>query len=447
MTTTLIHSGAVVDPSQNLHAPMDILIHDGCIARLGQSLSHEPHEHTFDASGLFITPGFIDIHAHLREPGGESSETIHSGARAAAAGGFTTVFAMPNTNPTCDSPLIARSTLDRSRQARAARVIPIGSVTKGLAGEELTDYSALQAAGVGALSDDGRPVANADRMRRALELAAQLDLVILDHCEDLSLTGAGVMHEGVISLRLGVSGIPRQAESLIVARDGALSAMTGGRLHICHVSNIESIEAIRHWKSRGAPITAEVSPHHLLLTDERLANYDTNAKMKPPLCEESDRQALIKALEDGTIDCIATDHAPHSQQSKHTTLDAAPFGILGFQTAFPAIYEGFVVPGRWSLDFLVEKLTIAPARVVNLDSQGAGALTPGSAADITLLDLNSPWRLTEDCILSRSTNTPWLGAQFRAQAAGVFVDGRLVHASETFANRIAKARDIEQHAR
>ncbi|MEQ8850616.1 MAG: dihydroorotase [Phycisphaerales bacterium] len=423
----LITGGRVVDPSQGLDEPRDVLIVDGQIEAVDRGVSRERAARTIDASGLIVSPGFVDIHTHLREPGGEVSETIESGARSAAAGGFTTVFCMPNTRPVCDSSLIVRSIIERACAAGHARVVPVASVTTGMSGEHLNDYTALLEAGAGAFSDDGLPVANAQMMRRAMQSIADLGAPIFDHCEDLDLTGPGVMHEGVVSARLGVPGIPRNSEALCVMRDCALALETGAHLHICHVSNVESIEAIRWFKSRGARVTAEVSPHHLTLTDEAVDAFNVNAKMKPPLCDETDRVALIEALEQGIIDIIATDHAPHAPATKDTTLDQAPFGILGFETAFPVLHREFVETGRWTLPFLIERMTIGPAQIVG----GAwGTLKPGSPGDVVLLASDRSWRYESSMIRSRSRNTPWLDEMFPGGVEATIFGGRVTHVHE-----------------
>ncbi|MBL0927631.1 MAG: dihydroorotase [Phycisphaerales bacterium] len=443
MPSTLIRGARVIDPSRGSDAPADILIEDGRIARIGPAPQTAPADRTIDAAGLVACPGFIDLHVHFREPGGEASETIATGAASAAAGGFTRVFCMPNTRPACDSPLVVRYMLDRAQQACGVHVHPIGAVSLGQLGKELTDFGALKHAGVLALSDDGRPVESAEIMRCALEGARETGLVIFDHAEDLALTGDGVMHEGAVSIRLGLHGIPRESEATIVARDCALSRLTGGRLHICHVSNAQSVEAIRLFKQAGAPVTAEVSPHHLVLTDARVRRYDTHAKMKPPLCEDADRLALLAALEDGTIDCIATDHAPHSPASKATTFDAAPFGILGLETAFPVLHSEFVASGRWTLAFLIEHLTDAPARVMGRDlrtlggdaGRAWGTLAAGSAADITLIDPDREFTYAAPAdggfpIRSRSRNSPWAGERFTGMVVATIVGGAVVHSAD-----------------
>ena len=429
--TLLLRGGTVVDPAQDLHEVRDVLLHDGFIEAVEKDISSERAERTIDATGLLVAPGFIDIHTHLREPGGEASETVASGTRAAAAGGFTTVYCMPNTTPVCDSPLVVRFIIDRAREAGLARVLPVAAVTTGMSGEKLNDYRLLLDAGAGAFSDDGVPVANAAIMRRAMQAIAHLGVPILDHCEDLSLTGAGVIHDGPIAARLGLPGIPRLSESLLVARDCALALETGAHLHVCHVSNTESVEAIRHFKARGAHVTAEVSPHHLTLTDEAVGDFDVNAKMKPPLCESTDRQALIEALEDGTIDIIATDHAPHAPARKEAPMEQSPFGILGFETAFAVLHREFVATGRWSLDFLVARLTHRPAAIVG---GPWGTLRRGRPADVALLSVGEAW--TYGRSRSRSRNSPWLGQSFDAGVLATIFGGRIVHGLDHLAPRL-----------
>ena len=420
----LIYGGTVVDPASGVHEARDVLISNGRIDAVEAGISKERASTHVDATGRIVAPGFVDIHTHLREPGGEASETVASGTHSAATGGFTTVFCMPNTTPVNDSPMIVKHIIREAEQAGYARVLPVAAVTTGMGGERLNDYAALLEAGAGAFSDDGLPVANAAMMRRAMQCIAPLDVVIMDHCEDMSLTGPGVIHEGTVSARLGLPGIPRLSESVLVARDAALALETGAHLHICHVSNVESIEAIRHFKARGARLTAEVSPHHLTLTDERVRDFDVNAKMKPPLCDETDRIALIEALEDGTIDIIATDHAPHAPAKKETTIDQSPFGILGFETAFAVLHREFVATGRWTLDFLIERLTVGPARIVG---GSWGTLRPGSSADLAIIDPASDWTYSEADIRSRSRNSPWLGESFMARVVQTVFEGRIVH--------------------
>ncbi len=407
----LIRAVNIVHPTEDFAGPRDVRINKGIITEISPSITPAASDVVLDAEGLTLSPGFTDLHTHLREPGGEHSETIESGGRAAARGGFTRIFAMPNTSPVCDSPVTVKQVIDRAREGCGVRVYPVGSVTRAQGGEQLTDFGGLQRAGAAAFSDDGRPVPVAEIMRFALECTRDIGSVIFDHCEDMTLTGEGVMHEGAVARRLGLRAIPRTSESTLVARDCELSLATGGRLHICHVSNADSVEIIRFYKSRGAPVTAEVSPHHLTLTDERVGDYDTNAKMKPPLCEESDRLALIDAIETGVIDCIATDHAPHAPNLKADTFDHAPFGIIGMETAFPVLFSEFVARGRWSLSFLIDRLSLAPARVMNRERWARLAI--GEPAHITLLDTTTEFVMTDARLGSRSCNCPWLGASFR----------------------------------
>ncbi len=433
----LLRGGTLVDPAGGPRRRADVAIDVGRIVAIDDELPAPRDALVVDAEALVLAPGFADVHVHLREPGGESAETVASGCAAAAAGGFTQIWCMPNTAPVSDSVHVAR--LLRLRAAEVdgpgagVRVHPIACVTRGMAGAELVDFAALRAAGAAAFSDDGLPVADAAVMRRAMQWAVELDTMVLDHCEDLALTGDGVMHDGPVALRLGLPGIPRLSEASCIARDAALCLETGARLHVCHVSNAESVEIVRYYKSRGARLTAEVSPHHLLLTDERVGEWDTHAKMKPPLCEASDRAALVAALEDGTLDCIATDHAPHAPAAKATTFDAAPFGIIGMESAFPALHTGFVAEGRWTLEFLVDRLAAAPARVMGRSD--FGTLRVGAAADVVLLDIEAAWTFAPTDLRSRSRNCPWLGEPMRGRVAATIAGGRVAFVSDDAAPR------------
>jgi dihydroorotase len=423
----LIRGGRVLCPLTGHDAVADVLIERGVIARVAPSITPSAGARTIDANGRIVAPAFVEPHAHLREPGGEASETIATASHAAARGGYCAVFGMPNTRPTCDNPAIVSFVLDRARQPEASgvRVHPVAAITRGMDGASLTDFAALKAAGAGALSDDGLPVADANVMRRAMQWAAELDLVILDHCEDLPLTGPGVMHEGEASARLGLPGITRLSESVCVARDCAIAHDTGCRLHVCHLSVKESVEAVRHWKSRGAPVTAEVSPHHLCLTDAAVEALGTHGKMKPPLCDESDRQALIRGLEDGTIDCIATDHAPHAPALKALPIEEAPFGVIGMECAFASLYAEFVATGRWSLSFLIEKMSAAPARCVGLAEPRIAA---GARADVVVIDPALGPAASPDGagqIASRSSNNWWDWTRRIAGVVATIVDGRV----------------------
>ncbi|MCC6546959.1 dihydroorotase [Candidatus Sumerlaeota bacterium] len=419
MSRLLVRNGTVVDPSQGIHRVMDVLVENGRVAEVRARIDAGDAE-VVEAAGFHVAPGFIDIHTHLREPGGEGSETIETGTRAAAAGGFTRIYCMPNTTPVCDSETGVQYVISRAASHGCINVVPVASITKGMLGEELTNFGRLMGCGAGAFSDDGRPVMNAEIMRRALEYTKLLGVPLFEHCEDMNLTAEGHMNEGVVSARLGIKGIPRVSESVMVSRNCALAAATGGHLHVCHVSTRESVHAIREARRNGVRVTAEVSPHHLTMTEDAVLGYNTNAKMKPPLCEKADRDALIEALEDGTIDCIATDHAPHSSQAKDNVFDAAPFGIIGLETAFPVLYTTFVTTKRWTLDFLVEKMTTAPAKVMNADW---GTLRPGTQADFSIIELGEPARFERRHIFSKSINSPWIGATMKARIAATFVNG------------------------
>jgi dihydroorotase len=437
-----LRGGRVLDPASNVNGPAHIRIVGGRIAAVGPEAHPEAGDREIDVSCRVLAPAFADVHVHLREPGGESSETVATGCRAASAGGFARIWCMPNTNPVNDSVLTTRYIQDRAsehartgEQGAGVRVHPVACLTKGMQSEQLADFSALWDAGAGAFSDDGLPVANAGMMRRAMQAIVDLPPnrwggrpVVFDHCEDLSITGPGVMHEGRVSADLGLAGIPRTSEAVGIARDCALSLETGCRLHVCHVSTIDSVEVIRFFKGRGAPVTAEVSPHHLLFTDERVRRAespglgDTHAKMKPPLCDERDRRALIEALEDGTLDCIATDHAPHDAASKARPFEDAPFGIIGMETAFCSLHTEFVVGGRWSLEFLVDKLTRAPRDVLGWDC--FGSLAVGMPADLVVIDPDVEWEFGTEHIRSRSRNCPWVGERMVGRVVRTYIEGR-----------------------
>ncbi len=420
MAKTLICNATVVDPSQGLHSRLDVLIEDSKIVALERRIPRSQADDVFDADGFFIAPGFVDLRTHLREPGGESSETIESGTEAAAAGGYTTIHAMANTNPICDTMTGVHYIQSRAAAVGCVNVVPVAAVTIGQKGEALANLGVLAEMGVGAFSDSMNPIMNAEIMRRALEYTRMLGIPIFEHCQDVNLRGDGVMHEGPISLRLGLKGIPRVAESTMVARDIALAASTGGHVHLSHISTRESVEVIRAAKSSGISVTAEVTPHHLTMTDEDVLEYNTLAKVMPPLCAEEDRLSLIDALEDGTIDCIATDHAPHASANKNRVFDAAPFGIIGLETAFPLLYTRFVETGIWSLDFLIERLTVIPARVMG---KKWGTLMPGASADLTVFALGTEYTLLEKHLRSKSSNCPWLGQKLSARILATYVSG------------------------
>jgi len=419
MKPLLIKNGRVIDPASGLDDKRDLLIEDGRIAAIDKNITRADAE-VFDASTLVVAPGFIDLHVHLREPGKEGSETIATGARAAAAGGFTAVACMPNTQPVNDSPLVTRYILGQAAQAGGARVYPVGAVTKGQAGEELAEIESMRAAGVVAVSDDGRPVWNSRILRRAMEYCAALGIPLIDHCEDPHLAAGGAMHEGEWSLRLGLRGIPALAEELPVLRNARLAALTGARVHIAHLSTRGALEIVRAGKKEAVRITCEVTPHHFTLTDEACRDYDTRAKMNPPLRTAEDVAALIEGLADGTVDAIATDHAPHSETEKQTDFEAAPFGIIGLETALGLALERLVHSGKISLKRLVELLSMNPARILGVEG---GALKVGAPADITIFDPERKWTYRAEQGLSKSRNTPFDARSFRGGPVATLVSG------------------------
>lgn len=419
MKPVVIKNGRVVDPASKLDARRDLLIEDGRIAALDAKLERAGAE-VFDAANLVVAPGFIDMHVHLREPGKEGAETISSGARAAAAGGFTGVASMPNTQPANDTPLVTRYILAQAAAARGARVYPVGAVTKNLAGEELAELESLRAAGAVAVSDDGRPVWNSRILRRALEYAAALNLAVIDHCEDPQLSAGGVMHEGEWSLRLGLRGIPALAEELPVGRNAALARATGGRIHLAHLSTRGALDIVRRAKRDGARVTCEVTPHHFTLTDEACRDYDTRAKMNPPLRTAEDVAALLEGLADGTVDAIASDHAPHSPTEKHTDFESAPFGVIGLETAVALALDKLFHAGKISLPRLVELFSTNPARILGVEG---GQLKVGAPADLTVLDLEKKWTYRAAEGVSKSRNSPFDGWSFRGAAAATIVAG------------------------
>lgn len=422
----LLRGGRVVDPSQALDGRRDLLIEDGRVAELAEHIEvvAEATE-VVDVSSLVVTPGLIDLHVHLRDPGQEYKETIESGTRAAAAGGFTAVGCMPNTVPTHDNPAVTVHILSRAREAGWARVHPISAISKGLQGEELAEIGECVAAGAVAITDDGMPVGNPELMRRALEYARHFEIPVMQHAEELALTGNGVMHEGEWSTRMGLAGIPSLAEDLMVGRDLLLLEETGGHYHVQHLSSGRSVRLVREGKARGLHVTCEASPHHLLLTDEDVfkSGYSTHTKMKPPVRSEADRQALLAGLADGTVDCIASDHAPHHADEKNQEYALAPFGIVGLETTVSLCLDRLVHPGLISLSRFVELLSTAPARILGVPG---GTLAPGAVADLTLLDLEREVVVDPTRFESKSRNTPFGGWALRGAPAGTFVAGRRI---------------------
>jgi dihydroorotase len=420
-----IEGGRVIDPASGTDGVRTVVLEDGLVADVAERAERPAGARVVDARGRWVTPGFIDLHVHLREPGQEYKETVATGARAAVAGGFTSIVCMPNTKPVNDTLAVTELILARAAAAGLARVYPCGCISKGSAGEELAEYGELKAGGCVAVTDDGKPVMSPALMRRALEYARTFGLPVAVHEEDLHLAGKGVMHEGPASTRLGLKGIPGQSEEIMVLRDIALTELTGGRLHLQHVSSAGSVRAVREAKRRGLAVTAEVAPHHLTLTDEDVAasGYDTDFKMSPPLRSAADVRACVEGLADGTLDCIATDHAPHSAVEKAVEFDAAMNGITGLETAFP-VCLALVRRGALTERRLVEALTSAPARAFALPG---GTLARGAPADVAVLDPAAEWVFEAAAMHSKSRNSPWKGKRLTGRCTHAFVGGRLVH--------------------
>ncbi len=420
----LIANGHLIDPAASQNSGKDILVENGKVAAwLDRNETRPEGVEVFDATGLIVAPGFIDMHVHLREPGHEHKESIASGCAAAVAGGWTSVCPMPNTNPVNDNAAITRYMIEQAAKAGLANVFPIGAITKSSDGAELAEMGEMKAAGAVAVSDDGRPVPNAGIMRRAMQYAADFDLPVIDHCEDKSLSSGGVMHEGKMSLLLGLKGVPALAEDIDVVRDILLARDTGAHIHIAHISTAGAVEAVRRAKSEGVKITCEAAPHHFTLTDAAVEGYDTNTKMAPPLRSEEDREAILEGLRDGTIDAIATDHAPHHADEKSLEYDRAPFGITGLETGVGLAFTELVHKGVIDLVRLVELCSTNPARLLSLS--GRGTLTPGSLADITILDPEKEWTFVAAESLSKSKNTPFDGRSFRGRAVTTIVNGKI----------------------
>jgi dihydroorotase len=427
MSKLLLRNGRVLDPASRRDEVGDVLLTDGLISAVGKDLDKTGAE-VFDATGLVIAPGFIDMHVHLREPGFEHAETIETGARAAAAGGFTSVCCMPNTKPVNDSATVTNYILERARRLAIVNVFPIGAITKGSEGEELAAIGSMKAAGVVAISDDGRPVMNARVMRRAMESAKAFDIPVINHCEDLNLSAGGDMHEGVQSTRLGLRGIPSASEDVMVARDILLAELTGVRYHVAHLSTKHAVAMVKFAKSRGLPISCEVCPHHFSISDSDVKAYDANYKMKPPLRSCCDVDAAIEGIADGTVDALATDHAPHAGSEKMQEFEKCPFGILGLETAVGLTLEKLVHPGKISLMKMVELYTTGPDNVLRLNR---GTLRTGAPADVTILDINRSWTYDVNRSPSKSRNSPFHGTEFRGGAVATIVSGQFVWRSES----------------
>jgi dihydroorotase len=426
----LLRGGRVVDPANGRDGVFDVLIDGDRIARVGKDLPAEGAQVIEVPKGFVVTPGLFDMHVHLREPGQEHKETVATGTAAAVAGGFTAVACMPNTTPINDNAGVTEYILQKAAHASLARVYPIGAVSKGSNGEQLADIAELKLAGCVGISDDGRPVKTALLMRRALEYAGMFDLPVLEHCEDPSLKGEGVAHEGYHASKLGLRGIPGAAEAIMVQRDVALAEMTGGAVHICHMSASTSLRAVREGKEHGVRVTCEVAPHHFVLTDESLVtpvSYDTNMKMNPPLRATADRDDMLRGIVDGSVDAIATDHAPHHYDEKKVEFDLAPFGIVGLETCVSICFDRLVHPGLIKLSRLVELLSVNPSRIVHVPG---GTLSDGAVADISVLAPDLAVTVDASKFKSKSRNTPFGGWQLKGGVAATIVSGRTVYVND-----------------
>lgn len=414
-----LRGGRVIDPANKIDTVTDLWIEGGVIAALGDFGNREADE-TFDCTGKIVAPGLIDMHVHLREPGREEDETIATGVASAIAGGVTSVACMPNTEPALDSQSSAEFVVQQARRANLANVFPIGAITKGRQGNELSEMGGLVQGGAVAFTDDGTPVSSAEVMRRAMEYARGLGKAILSHSEDLELTKGGVMHEGAVSVRLGLKGMPSAAEEIMVYREIALAEISGAHVHILHVSTAGSVDLIRNGQKKGIRVTGEACPHHLTLTDESLRTFDTNYKMAPPLRTQADIAALINGLKDGTLSVLATDHAPHALEKKTREFDQAPNGIIGLETFLPISIQALIEPGHLDWPRMLGMMTIAPAQVLGIDR---GTLTPGAVADVTVIDPDVEWTIDPTRFKSKSRNCPFGGWKVRGRAEIVMVGG------------------------
>ena len=427
MRDLLLDGGHVLDPATGRDEVADVLLRDGKVAAIGRNLGHPDGAEILDCTGAFVAPGFIDVHCHLREPGREDVETIATGARAAAAGGFTAICAMPNTEPVTDNQAAVGFIIRQASRVSAARVHPIGAISVGQKGESLAEFGEMVAAGAVAVSDDGRPVVSAHLMRTALEYAQTFGIPVIDHCEELTLAHGGSMNEGIVSARLGLKGIPSEAEEIMVIRDILLARRTGGHVHLAHMSTKGSVELIRWGKDRGINVTAEVTPHHLTLTEREVEGYRTAAKMNPPLRTAEDVAVLQDALRDGTIDLVATDHAPHHYDAKDREFADAPFGIVGLETALALVVTELVDSGMLDFKTLVDRMSTRPARLFGLPG---GTLAPGSIGDVTVFDPKVAWQVDPATFLSKGRNTPYTGKALRGRARYTVVGGAVVYRAE-----------------
>ncbi len=418
----VIRNGHVIDPSSATDRIADVLLADGKIAAVGEGLT-APGAEVFDASGMIVAPGFIDMHVHLREPGFEHLETIESGSRAAAAGGFTSICCMPNTKPVNDSATVTRYIVETAQRKAVVNVFPIGAITKGSAGEELAAIGAMRAAGAVAISDDGRPVMNSRVMRRAMEFARSYQVPVIDHCEDLNLSAGGDMNEGLPSVRWGLRGIPAASEDVMVARDLVLAQLTGARFHVAHISTRNAVAMVEFARRQGLAVTCEATPHHFSLTDAEMPPYDSNYKMKPPLRAGCDCAAVVEGVAAGTVTAIATDHAPHAGSEKMQEFEACPFGIIGLETALALTLQQLVKPGKITLNRMVELFTTGPESVLHL---GRGTLRPGAPGDITVFATDFEWTYDVNQSPSRSRNSPFHGRTFQGGPTATIVNGQIV---------------------
>ncbi len=419
----VIRGGRVIDPSRGGDDVADVLLEDGRIGAVGRNIGTPDGALELDATGRVVAPGFIDLHTHLREPGQEELETVATGAAAAVAGGFTAVCAMPNTDPVADNQGVVGFIVRQAQRAAKARVYPIGAISVGQKGQQLAEFGEMVGAGAVAVSDDGKPVMSSHLMRTALEYARVFGIPVADHCEEMTLAQGGAMHEGIVSTRLGLKGIPAAAEEIMVARDILLAELTGGHVHLCHMSTRGSVELIRRAKDKGLRVTAEACPHHFTLTHEACEGYDTNAKMNPPLREAADREAVRQGLKDGTIDVIATDHAPHHYDAKEREFDDAPNGIIGLETALGLAISELVENGILTLPELVLRMSTLPARLFNLPG---GTLATGAPGDVVVFDPVADWEVRPERFYSRSRNTPFAGRRLRGRAEVTIVGGEVV---------------------
>lgn len=422
--STLIKNGKIIDPANNINKILDLLIENGKISKIGSNIKAQDAE-IIDAKAMIVAPGLIDMHAHLRQPGREDAEDFKTGASAAAKGGFTSITAMPNTDPACDTRGIVEYIISESRKNSIINIFPIGAITKAQKGEELAEIADMKDAGTVAITDDGLSVKNPQVMRRALEYANMFEVCVIVHCEDANLSQNGVMNEGIVSTRLGLRGMPNISESSVVARDIALAELTKAKIHIAHVSCKESVALVKDAKEKKINITAEACPHHFTLTEEAVKSFDINMKMNPPLRTEEDRKAILEGLKNGIIDVIATDHAPHTEADKDVEFDMAPFGIIGFETALSLAINELIDKKILTWEQLIAKMSYLPSEILKLSNKGR--LSVGADADIVIIDPDKKWTFTKESIISKSKNSPFIGRAFKGCAVITICSGKIVY--------------------